>query len=36
MVAVHLRSVFLATRLALPIMYVQNNGKIINTASQLA
>lgn len=36
MVAVHLRSVFLATRLALPIMYGQNNGKIINTASQLA
>ena len=37
MIAVHLRSVFLVTRLVvLPMMYKQNNGKIINTASQLA
>lgn len=36
MIAVHLRSVFLVTRLVLPRMYRQNSGKIINTASQLA
>src|SRR6516225_5715006 len=36
MMAVHLRSVFLVTRLVLPTMYRQNNGKIVNTASQLA
>ena len=36
MMAVHLRSVFLVTRLVLPIMYRQNSGKIVNTASQLA
>ena len=33
---VHLRSVFLVTRLVLPMMYRQNSGKIVNTASQLA
>jgi 3-oxoacyl-[acyl-carrier protein] reductase len=36
MLAVHLRSQFLVTRLVLPMMYKQNYGKIINTASQLA
>jgi 3-oxoacyl-[acyl-carrier protein] reductase len=36
MMAINLRSVFLCTRLVLPIMYQQNYGKIINTASQLA
>jgi 3-oxoacyl-[acyl-carrier protein] reductase len=36
MLAVHLRGVFLCTRLVLPIMYQQNYGKIISTASQLA
>lgn len=36
MMAVNLRSVFLCTRLVLPIMYRQNYGKIISTASQLA
>lgn len=36
MMAVHLRSVFLVTRLVLPLMYGQNYGKIVNTASQLA
>jgi 3-oxoacyl-[acyl-carrier protein] reductase len=36
MLAVHLRGVFLCTRLVLPLMYQQNSGKIINTASQLA
>ncbi|MCS6926566.1 MAG: 3-oxoacyl-ACP reductase FabG [Candidatus Binatia bacterium] len=36
MLAVHLRGTFLCTRLVLPIMYRQNYGKIINTASQLA
>ncbi len=36
MLAVNLRSVFLCTRLVLPLMYQQNSGKIINTASQLA
>lgn len=36
MIAVHLRSVFLVTRKVLPLMYEQQYGKIINTASQLA
>lgn len=36
MIAVHLRSAFMMTRLVLPMMYKQNYGKIINTASQLA
>ena len=36
MMAVHLRSVFLVTRLVLPMMYRQDGGKIVNTASQLA
>ena len=36
MMAVHLRSVFLVTRLVLPMMYRENSGKIVNTASQLA
>ena len=36
MLAVNLRSVFLCTRLVLPIMYKQDYGKIISTASQLA
>ena len=36
MLAVNLRSVFLCTRQVLPIMYAQDSGKIINTASQLA
>jgi 3-oxoacyl-[acyl-carrier protein] reductase len=36
MLAVHVRGVFLCTRLVLPIMYQQGYGKIINTASQLA
>jgi 3-oxoacyl-[acyl-carrier protein] reductase len=36
MIAVHLRCVFLVTRLVLPMMYKQDNGKIVNTASQLA
>lgn len=36
MIAVHLRSVFLATRRVLPMMYRQDYGKIISTASQLA
>jgi 3-oxoacyl-[acyl-carrier protein] reductase len=36
MLAINLRSVFLCTRLVLPIMYQQNYGKIISTASQLA
>lgn len=36
MLAVHLRSQFLVTRLVLPMMYEQNYGKIINTTSQLA
>ena len=36
MLAVNLRSVFLCTRLVLPIMYQQSYGKIISTASQLA
>ncbi len=36
MLAVNLRSVFLCTRLVLPLMYKQDYGKIISTASQLA
>ncbi len=36
LMAVNLRGVFLCTRAVLPIMYQQNYGKIINTASQLA
>ncbi len=36
MIAVHLRGVFMMTRRILPLMYRQNYGKIINTASQLA
>ena len=36
MIAVHLRSQFLVTRRVIPMMYAQNYGKIINTASQLA
>ncbi|MEW6300181.1 MAG: 3-oxoacyl-ACP reductase family protein [Thermodesulfobacteriota bacterium] len=36
MLAVHVRGTFLCTRLVLPIMYQQDYGKIINTASQLA
>ena len=36
MLTVNLRSVFLCTRLVLPIMYRQSYGKIISTASQLA
>jgi 3-oxoacyl-[acyl-carrier protein] reductase len=33
---VHINGTFLCTRAALPIMYQQNYGRIINTASQLA
>jgi 3-oxoacyl-[acyl-carrier protein] reductase len=36
LMVVNLRGVFLCTRAVLPIMYRQNYGKIINTASQLA
>jgi 3-oxoacyl-[acyl-carrier protein] reductase len=36
LMAVNLRSVFLCTKRILPVMYRQNYGKIINTASQLA
>lgn len=36
LLAVHLRSVFLTTRRVLPMMYAQDYGRIINTASQLA
>jgi 3-oxoacyl-[acyl-carrier protein] reductase len=36
MIAVHLRGTFLVTRRALPMMYEQDDGKIINTTSQLA
>ena len=36
LMAVDLRSVFLCTRMVLPIMYQQDYGKIINTTSQLA
>jgi 3-oxoacyl-[acyl-carrier protein] reductase len=35
-IAVHLRGTFLMTRRALPLMYAQKYGRIINTASQLA
>ena len=33
---VHVKGTFLCTRAALPTMYRQNSGRIINTASQLA
>ena len=33
---VHVKGTFLCTRAALPMMYRQNSGRIINTASQLA
>lgn len=33
---VHVNGTFLCTRAALPIMYQQDSGRIINTASQLA
>ena len=36
LMGVHLRGTFLCTRSALKIMYAQNSGRIINTASQLA
>ena len=36
LMGVHLRGTFLCTRSALKMMYAQNNGRIINTASQLA
>ena len=36
LIGVHLRGTFLCTRSALKIMYAQNSGRIINTASQLA
>ncbi|MGH7906423.1 MAG: SDR family NAD(P)-dependent oxidoreductase [Candidatus Binataceae bacterium] len=36
LIAVNLRSVFLCTRRVLPVMYRQNYGRIISTASQLA
>ena len=36
LMAVHLRGTFLCTRAALKMMYAQNSGRIINTASQLA
>ena len=36
LMGVHLRGTFLCTRSALKIMYAQNSGCIINTASQLA
>jgi 3-oxoacyl-[acyl-carrier protein] reductase len=36
MIAVNLRSVFLCTHFVLPIMYKQDYGRIISTASQLA
>jgi len=35
-IAVHLRGTFLLTRRVLPLMYAQDFGRIINTASQLA
>lgn len=35
-IAVHLRGTFLMTRRVLPLLYAQNSGSIINTASQLA
>ena len=36
LIGVHLRGTFLCTRSALKMMYSQNSGRIINTASQLA
>jgi 3-oxoacyl-[acyl-carrier protein] reductase len=36
LIAVHVRSVFLVTRLVLPGMYARDYGRIVNTASQLA
>lgn len=36
LIGVHLRGTFLCTRAALKMMYAQNSGRIINTASQLA
>ena len=36
LMSVHMRGTFLCTRSALKIMYAQNSGRIINTASQLA
>ena len=36
LMGVHLRGTFLCTRSALKIMYAQNSGRIMNTASQLA
>jgi len=36
MIAIHLRGAFMMTRRILPLLYKQNYGKIINTASQLA
>ena len=35
-IAVHLRGTFMMTKRVLPLMYAQDYGKIINTASQLA
>ena len=35
-IGVHLRGTFLMTQQVLPLLYAQNDGKIINTASQLA
>lgn len=35
-IAVHLRGTFLMTKRALPLMYAQGWGRVINTASQLA
>ena len=35
LIGVHLRGTFLCTRSALKMMYAQNSGRIINTASQL-
>lgn len=36
LIGVHLRGTFLCTRSALKMMYSQNSGRIVNTASQLA
>ncbi len=36
LMGVHLRGTFLCTRSALKMMYAQNSGRIVNTASQLA
>ncbi|MDG2459774.1 MAG: SDR family NAD(P)-dependent oxidoreductase [Luminiphilus sp.] len=36
LMAIHVRGTFLCTRAALKMMYAQNSGRIINTASQLA